>query len=154
MELSRFTDYALRVLMYVAARSPQKVTLRELADSYHVSQHHLVKIVHKLGTLGYLHNRRGRSGGIYLGRAADDIRVGDVVRHTETHLNLVECFSAHSNQCCITPACQLKGVFHDARDAFLQVLDTCTIADLVKNRASLLRLIHPPIASAKTGAFS
>jgi Rrf2 family nitric oxide-sensitive transcriptional repressor len=143
MELSRFTDYSLRVLMYTAARSPEKVTLRELADSYRVSQHHLVKIVHKLGTLGYLRNQRGRSGGVYLGRAAEDICVGDVVRHTETHLNLVECFSAIGNHCCIAPACQLKGVLFNARDAFLTVLDACTIADLVKNRAELLRLIPP-----------
>jgi Rrf2 family nitric oxide-sensitive transcriptional repressor len=143
MELSRFTDYALRVLMYSSARSPEKVTLRELADAYRISHHHLVKIVHKLGLLGYLRNQRGRSGGIYLGRAAEDIRVGEVVRHTETHLNLVECFTTKATCCRISPVCQLKGALHEARDSFLKVLDSYTIADLVKNRAALLRLLPP-----------
>ena len=143
MELSRFTDYALRVLMYTAARSNEKVTLRELADAYRISHHHLVKIVHRLGTLGYLRNQRGRSGGILLGRAPEDIRVGDVVRHTETHFNLVECFDAHHDICRISSACQLKGALFEARDAFLRVLDSYTVADLVENRRGILRLVQP-----------
>ena len=141
MELSRFTDYALRVLIYTAARSPEKVTLRELADAYRISHHHLVKIVHKLGALGYLRNQRGRSGGIYIGRPPADIRVGDVVRHTETHFNLAECFNAATDQCRISPVCRLKGVFHEACDSFLSVLDSYTIADLAIQRSGLLKLL-------------
>jgi Rrf2 family nitric oxide-sensitive transcriptional repressor len=146
MELSRFTDYAMRVLIYTAARSPEKVTLRELADAYRISHHHLVKIVHKLGTLGYLRNQRGRSGGIYIGKPASEIRIGDVIRQTETHFNLVECFSAVTDQCRISPVCRLKGVFHEATDAFLAVLDSYTVADLATNRPGLLKLlpIHAP----------
>ena len=143
MELSRFTDYALRVLMYTASRSTEKVTLRELADAYRISHHHLVKIVHRLGTLGYLRNQRGRSGGILLGRPPEDIRVGEVVRHTETHFNLVECFDSHHDVCRISSVCQLRGAIHEARDAFLRVLDSYTLADLVQNRRSILRLIQP-----------
>jgi Rrf2 family nitric oxide-sensitive transcriptional repressor len=141
MELSRFSDYSLRVLIYAAARDGEKVTLSELAQAYRISHHHLVKIVHYLGKLGYLANRRGRSGGILLGRKAADIRVGDVIRKTETHFNLVECFNAATDTCRISPTCRLKGVFQEACQAFLDVLDHYTIEDLVKSRAPILRLL-------------
>lgn len=141
MELSRFSDYSLRVLIYAAAREGEKVTLSELAQAYRISHHHLVKIVHFLGKLGFLHNRRGRSGGILLGRKATDIRVGDVIRKTETHFNLVECFDPASDTCRISPTCRLKGVFQEATQAFLDVLDHYTIEDLVQSRSSILRLL-------------
>jgi Rrf2 family nitric oxide-sensitive transcriptional repressor len=141
MELSRFSDYSLRVLIYAAARDGEKVTLSELAQAYRISHHHLVKIVHFLGRLGFLHNRRGRSGGILLGRKAVDIRVGDVIRKTETHFNLVECFNAASDTCRISPTCRLKGVFQEATQAFLDVLDHYTVEDLVESRSSILRLL-------------
>lgn len=141
MELSRFSDYSLRVLMYAAARDNQKVTLSELAQAYRISHHHLVKIVHYLGKVGYLNNRRGRSGGIQLGKKAEEIRVGDVIRHTETHFNLAECFNPATDMCRISPTCRLKGVFHEARDAFLDVLDHYTLEDLVQNRNPILRLL-------------
>jgi Rrf2 family nitric oxide-sensitive transcriptional repressor len=141
MELSRFSDYSLRVLIYAAARDGEKVTLSELAQAYRISHHHLVKIVHFLGRLGFLHNRRGRSGGILLGRKAADIRVGDVIRKTETHFNLAECFDAASDRCRISPTCRLKGVFQEATQAFLDVLDHYTIEDLVESRSSILRLL-------------
>ncbi len=141
MELSRFSDYSLRVLIYAAAREGEKVTLSELAQAYRISHHHLVKIVHYLGKLGFLHNRRGRSGGILLGKKASDIRVGDVIRKTETHFNLVECFDPATDTCRISPTCRLKGVLHEACQAFLDVLDHYTIEDLVQSRAPILRLL-------------
>jgi Rrf2 family nitric oxide-sensitive transcriptional repressor len=141
MELSRFTDYALRVLMYAAVRESEKVTLGELTSAYRISHHHLVKIVHYLGKTGYLQNRRGRSGGIRLGRLPADIRVGEVVRRTETHFNLAECFDPVCDMCKLSPSCQLKGVFMEARDAFLGVLDRYTLQDLVSNPKPLMRLL-------------
>ncbi len=141
MELSRFSDYSLRVLIYAAARDGEKVTLSELAQAYRISHHHLVKIVHYLGKLGFLSNRRGRTGGILLGRKAADIRVGDVIRKTESHMNLVECFTEGSESCRIAPSCRLKGVFKEATQAFLDVLDHYTIEDLVQSRSSILRLL-------------
>ncbi|TLD72368.1 Rrf2 family transcriptional regulator [Phragmitibacter flavus] len=141
MELSRFSDYSLRVLMYAAAKEDEKVTLGELAAVYRISQHHLVKIVHYLGKLGYLQNRRGRSGGIRLGMPPAEIRVGDVIRHTETHFNLAECFSVGSNLCRLTPGCRLKGVFHEATEAFLGVLDGYTLEDLVLSSKPTLLLL-------------
>ena len=102
-----------------------------------------MKIVHFLGKEGYLHNRRGRSGGIILGRRAEEIGVGEVIRKTETHLNLVECFDEQNSFCRISPVCRLRGVVSEARDAFLKVLDNYTVADLSSNRKALLRLLLP-----------
>lgn len=153
MELSRFSDYSLRVLIYAAARENQKVTLGELAQAYRISQHHLVKIVHYLGKSGFLRNQRGRSGGILLGKRPGEIRVGDVIRKTETHFNLAECFSAGTDLCRISPACRLKGVLHEARDAFLEVLDHYTLEDLVQNRSAILRLLSMPGGSAPAPAL-
>lgn len=148
MELSRFSDYSLRVLIYAAAREGEKVTLSELAQAYRISHHHLVKIVHYLGKLGYLNNRRGRSGGILLGRKPGDIRVGDVIRKTESHFNLAECFNPATDTCRISPTCRLKGVLHEACQAFLDVLDHYTIEDLVQSRSSILRLLSLNSSSA------
>ena len=142
MELSRFTDYSLRVLIYAAAREGQKVTLAELTRAYRISQHHLVKIVHYLGKEGFLRNQRGRTGGILLGREPGEIRVGDVVRSTETHTDLVECFNPANDTCRLTPACKLKGVLQEARAAFFSVLDSYTLDDLVRARGpGIIRLL-------------
>lgn len=142
MDLSRFTDYSLRVLIYAAARNPEKITLTELTRAFQISRHHLVKIVHHLGKLGYLDNRRGRNGGIYLGRNPEQVSVGDVVRRTETHMNLVECFSPRSNACRIFSSCRLMGVLIEARDAFFSVLDSYTLADIASNKRSILNLLR------------
>lgn len=139
MELSRFTDYSLRVLIYAAAKGSEKITLAELTNAYRISHHHLVKIVHFLGKEGFLQNRRGRNGGIMLARDPKDVTVGAVVRRTETHLNLVECFDPRNDACRISPSCKLKGALYAARDAFLSILDRYTLADLVVNRKPLLQ---------------
>ncbi len=123
MELSQFTDYSPRGLIYSTVRQPEKITITELTKVYRISHHHLVKVVHHLGKLGYLENKRGRNGGIYLGKNPHQVSIGDVVRRTETHLNLVECFNAKNNACRLTPACRLMGALIEARDAFFGVLD-------------------------------
>jgi len=143
MELSRFSDYSLRVLMYAASKGDEKVTLSELANVHRISQHHLVKIVHYLGKLGYLQNRRGRCGGIRLGKEASEITVGEVIRKTETHFHLTECFQAGTNTCRLAPACRLKGVFQQACEAFLAVLDDYTLEDLVVNQKRALLALTP-----------
>ena len=141
MELSRFSDYSLRVLIYAAASENEKITLSELANAYRISQNHLVKIVHFLGKEGYLANSRGRSGGIRLGKKPQDVRVGEVIRKTETHWDLAECFNA-GNQCKLSPSCRLKGVFEEARNAFLDVLDHYTLEDLVQSSKPIIRLLN------------
>jgi Rrf2 family transcriptional regulator, nitric oxide-sensitive transcriptional repressor len=142
MELSRFTDYSLRVLIYAAAKGPVKITLAELTSAYRISHHHLVKIVHNLGKLGYLLNKRGRNGGILLGCNPAHVSVGEILRKTETHLNLVECFSQKNNTCRLSPSCRLMAALIEARDAFLGVLDTYTLADLASNKRNILNLLR------------
>lgn len=135
MELSQFTDYSLRVLIYVGVRGEQ-VSVREIAESYAISQHHLVKVVHQLAKLGFLKTLRGRNGGITLGRDPGDIRVGDVVRGVEG-FGLVECFPERGGDCLIDGTCLLKGALAKARKAFLAELDKLTIADLIVPRGRL-----------------
>lgn len=134
MKLTRYTDYSLRVLMHLAARPERLSSISEIARCYRISQNHLMKVVHDLRKAGYVTAVRGRSGGIRLGRPAEEINVGDVVRHTEEGFDLVNCGS-----CIIAPACGLTGVLAEALTAFMRTLDGYTLADLVANRMDALR---------------
>ncbi len=130
MRLAEYTDYTLRVLMYCAARPQQLVTIGELAEHHQVSKNHLMKIVNDLARQGILETTRGRGGGLRLMKDAGKIRVGDVVRASETDFRLVECFDPESNQCTLSPSCRLKGLFHDALNAYFKELDAMTVAEL------------------------
>ena len=130
MRLSEYTDYSLRVLMYCAANPERLVTIAELAEQHQVSRNHLMKVVNDLARQGLLATTRGRGGGLRLLPKPADIRVGDVVRRSETDFRLVECFDGASNTCSLTPDCRLKGVFGSALAAYLQVLDSTTLADI------------------------
>ncbi len=134
MKLTRYTDYSLRVLMHLAAKPDRLSSISEIARTYGISQNHLMKVVHDLRKEGFVAAVRGRSGGIRLARPADEIIVGQVVRHTEEGFNLVDCPS-----CVIAPACGLTGVLAEALSAFMAVLDRHTLADLVANRVDALR---------------
>ena len=134
MKLTRYTDYALRVLMHVAARPERLSSIGEIARLYGISQNHLMKVVHDLAKAGFLTGVRGRSGGIRLGRPAGEIVIGEVVRHTEDGFDLVDC-----GACMIAPACGLTGVLGEALGAFMVVLDRYTLADLVEGRLDALR---------------
>ncbi|MBL0897780.1 MAG: Rrf2 family transcriptional regulator [Reyranella sp.] len=142
MRLTRYTDYAMRVLLYLGAQPDRICSIGEIAKAYGVSQNHLMKVAHDLGKAGYVEGVRGRSGGIRLARPADRINVGAVVRRTEEGFELVECES-----CIIAPACGLVGVLDEALAAFMAVLDRYTLADLLKKRGKLLRLFDLPLAS-------
>ena len=131
MRLAEYTDYTLRVLMYCAARPQQLVTISELADHHRVSKNHLMKIVNDLARQGLLETTRGRGGGLRLMKSAQGIRVGDVVRASETDFRLVECFDAETNQCTLSSACRLKGLFNSALNAYFKALDGMTLAELV-----------------------
>ena len=137
MRLTRYTDYALRVLTYLGAQPDKVCSIAEIARAYDISQNHLMKVAHDLGKAGYIEGVRGRSGGIRLGKPAEQINVGDVVRHTEEGFDLVEC-----GGCAIAPACELTGVLHEALTAFMTVLDRYTLADLLKRRTKLMRLLE------------
>ncbi len=143
MYITRQTDYALRVLLYVAVQEDRMATIQEIADSYGVSKNHLMKVVHKLTKKGYLETVRGKNGGLKLGVKPVAVRIGTLVREMEPDLELVECFSA-TNGCVITPACALKGIFAQGLAAFLGALDQYTLEDVLPEacRAQLLQLLN------------
>lgn len=130
MHITLFTDYALRVLMYLALNPTQQVTIREIADSYGISKNHLMKVVQDLNNKGYLKATRGKNGGLRLRGEPEGINLGTLVRTTEQDLTLVECFGSNG-QCVITPACQLKRVLAEALETFFHTLDGYTLADLL-----------------------
>ena len=131
MRLAEYTDYTLRVLMYCAARPQQLVTIGELADHHALSKNHLMKIVNDLARQGVLATTRGRGGGLRLLKDPAEIRVGDVVRASETDFRLVECFDDSINACMLSPACRLKQVLGSALQAYFRELDGATLADIV-----------------------
>ncbi|MES1981761.1 MAG: Rrf2 family transcriptional regulator [Pseudomonadota bacterium] len=125
-----YTDYSLRVLLYLAARPEHAVTIGELADFYKISRNHLVKVVHNLGIQGFIVTTRGKKGGIRMARAADQILIGDVVRKMEADLDLLECFNPNTDRCVISRSCTLKAVMFSAQADFLNRLDRHTLADV------------------------
>lgn len=141
MRLTRYTDYALRVLMQVGLSGGRLVRIAEIAERFDISRNHLTKIVHQLGVHGYLETIQGRHGGIRLARSPETIVIGDVVRDFEEGFDLVECFNTDRCDCRIQPACVLKGTLDEALDAFLGVLDSTTLADLLVPHRRLRTLL-------------
>jgi Rrf2 family nitric oxide-sensitive transcriptional repressor len=142
MRLTVYTDYSLRVLMYVTLHADRRPTIPEIATSYGISRNHLMKVVYELGVAGYLETSRGKNGGMRLARPASQIGLGEVVRSSEPDLALVPCMNAGNAACVILPACRLRGALHQARSAFLAVLDDYSLADLVENRDALKALLE------------
>ncbi len=138
MRLTFHTDYALRMLIFLALREGEQTTIREIAEAYGISRNHLMKVAHKLQQQGYLHTTRGRGGGLSLARPAQDIRLGRLVKAMEPDLALAECFGP-DNQCVITPHCRLKGVLGKALKSFLDTLDEHTLAELTGRGARALK---------------
>lgn len=143
MKLTSFTDYSLRVLIYLGIQPQRLATIAEIAEAYEISEHHLTKVVHFLGKSGWLANIRGKGGGMRLARPLHEITVGAVVRQTEREAALVECQEPAGGNCCISPVCTLRGVLEEAFAAFHAVLDGYTMEDLLHNRVALLR--HFPV---------
>ncbi len=141
MRLTTYTDYALRLLMYVAVKDDGLATIGDVAAGYGISRNHLMKVAHQLGVAGYLETVRGRSGGLRLARPAKAIGLGDVVRDTEQDMALVPCFDPADKSCTIRSCCALRRALENASAAFLDVLDGYTLADLVKPRTPLRTLL-------------
>jgi Rrf2 family nitric oxide-sensitive transcriptional repressor len=137
MRLSTFSDYSLRVLMYLGAQPDRLVTIAEIAAGHGISESHLMKVVHQLGRGGFIETVRGKGGGIRLGRAANDIGLGDVIRHTESDFALVECLGG-SATCRIQGACCLNSILNQGVKALFLVLDGYTLADLLVNPQGLV----------------
>lgn len=142
MHLTRFTDYSLRVLIYLAVKGEQRSTITEIAERFDISRNHLMKVVQELNRLGYISAIRGKHGGLLLRRDPAEITLGRLVRDTERDLSMVECFG-DDNECIITPACRLKPILAEALGAFLTVLDRYTLKDMLGPRQpDLIRLLH------------
>ncbi len=150
MRLTVYTDYSLRVLMYVALHPDHRPTIGQIASSYGISKNHVMKVVHQLGVAGYIETVRGQSGGMRLRRPANEVNLGEVVRRTEPDLALVPCFEPTNSACVITPACRLRHALHEARAAFLAVLDGYSLADLVDNGEVLRELFARGLQSTLT----
>jgi Rrf2 family transcriptional regulator, nitric oxide-sensitive transcriptional repressor len=142
MQLTRFSDYALRVLMFANAAGDRLVNIEEMADAYDISRAHLMKVVNALTRTGYLTPVRGRSGGVRLAMPAEEVVLGDVIRATEPDFALVECF-ATGNQCVITKCCKLQGVLDEALSAFLAVLDKHTLASIALRARDFRAILQP-----------
>jgi Rrf2 family transcriptional regulator, nitric oxide-sensitive transcriptional repressor len=140
MKLTAFTDYSLRVLIYLAAQPKRRATIAAIAESFEVSENHLTKVVHFLGKAGWLANVRGKGGGLELAMPPELIGIGQVVRETEGGA-VAECFASGGGNCCIAGICGLSGVLDEAVKAFYGALDRYTLADLVQNRQELARVM-------------
>ena len=143
MRLTTFSDYSLRVLIYLASAPEGRATIAEIARGFDVSENHLVKVVHLLGRIGVLVNTRGRGGGLRLAAPPSSINVGRVVRATES-AEIAECFDRESNTCALAGRCRLEVVLHEAVEAFYAVLERHTLADLVANRRQIATLLAMP----------
>lgn len=153
MQLTQFTDYSFRVLMFLAIKG-EAATIGEIVESYGVSKNHLTKVVHNLSRLGYIQSTRGKGGGIRLARQPEEINIGRLVLATEPNFDLVECFRAETSACPLTPACMLRRVLGEAQRSFLETLERYSLADLVGNRDMLAGLfvrrpvLQPPVRSS------
>ncbi|SIT89214.1 transcriptional regulator, BadM/Rrf2 family [Edaphobacillus lindanitolerans] len=137
-----YTDYSLRVLMYLGAKAPAELsTIQGISDAYGISKNHLMKVTHELGKMGYVETVRGRGGGVRLAVPPEEINIGAVVRQTEDDFNIVECFSSTANRCVLSPICGLRGALNRALLAYLAVLDEYTLADFLINKDDIAAVL-------------
>ena len=141
MRLTTFTDYTLRVLIYLGANDARRATIGQIAAAYGISENHLMKVVHHLAQEGYIETTRGKGGGMRLARDPRSINVGEIVRGTETDQNLVECFDREASDCRIEAACALRGILGRAVESFYEALERHTLADLLTAKPRLQRLL-------------
>ncbi|PRH83159.1 RrF2 family transcriptional regulator [Arenimonas caeni] len=141
MKLTDYTDYTLRVLIYLGLHQDELVTIQQVADGYRISKNHLMKIVNQLSQSGVVAATRGRNGGVRLALPPERINIGAIVRATEADFRIVECFDQVNNQCVLSPACRLRAAMHEALEAFFRVLDGLTLADVIANAGQIRALV-------------
>ena len=140
MQLTQFTDYSLRALIYIALRR-ESCTIKDITDAYDISINHMVKIVHNLSKMALIKTTRGKNGGITMAADPASINLGTLIQQLEPHFDLVPCFNKTKANCCIAPACKLKSVLNEANLAFMSVLKKYTLADVLLNGNALSGLL-------------
>jgi Rrf2 family nitric oxide-sensitive transcriptional repressor len=149
VHLTQFSDYSLRLALYLACHPERVVSVDEVSRAFGISRHHLVRVVQTLTDLGVVEAQRGRGGGMRLAMPSSAINVGWLIRQTEPHFNLVECFEPETNTCPIAPACGLKGALQRAQQAFLDVLDEYHLGDFQSRRRDLVALLDHSLRRRK-----
>lgn len=149
MQLTTHSDYALRLLIYLMSHPSRKVSTREVADAYGISLHHLTKVAKSLTKAGWLVAARGGGGGLTLAPHTPGVRVGEIIRYTETTIDVAECFTASTNTCPIIGVCRLKPVLYRARKAFFDVLDSVTIQEIARNPGELNPVFEASLAGRR-----
>ncbi|MBC2604691.1 RrF2 family transcriptional regulator [Pelagicoccus albus] len=137
MELTKFSDYSLRTLIYLGINEERVVPLLEISEAYSISRNTLAKISNFLSQHEVIISSRGNQGGVRLAKAAEDINIGTLVRKTESHIPLVECFASDGGSCCINKCCTLKGVLRSAENAFYKELEKYSLADLITGKSRI-----------------
>ncbi len=146
MQLTLYTDYSLRVLLYLGEHPNERITITQMSEYFDISRNHLVKVVHNLGKLELIHTIRGKNGGMWLAQEPKNINIATVVRKVEPHMNLLECFDDKTNTCPITKNCGLKHILFKAKKSFMDVLKEHTLADLLpENNNTVIQ--HIPLKS-------
>lgn len=142
MKLTSYTDYSIRVLMFLAMKNEHELSnIDEISKAYNIKKNHLTKIIHELGKLGYVETIRGRNGGVRLKKKPVEINIGEVVRRTEEDFYLLDCFDERTNSCGLSPICRFKSVLNEAMRAFFEVLDHYTLKDITSNKNQLLFML-------------
>ena len=137
MQLTSFTDYALRTLIYLAARPEDKSSVKKISEHYGISRNHLVKVVHRLSQLGYIETTKGKGGGVQIAKGTEKLRLGDLISQLEPNMNMVECFDAKTNTCRITNSCQLKHYLFEATNNFIKTMNKYSLGEVSITNASL-----------------
>lgn len=157
MQLTKFTDYSLRVVIYLARQPDRLATIAEIADAYGIPAAHLTKVVHKLGQRGYITTVRGKGGGMRLARHPDMINIGNLVRDSEDNMDIAECFDSANRTCPMLPACVLKSVLTEARKNFLATLDLYNLSDIAGSNMTLpskASPVKPKLSLSRAGKDS
>lgn len=146
MNLTNYTDYSLRVLIFLALKKDGELSkTKEIAENYNISKNHLIKIIHQLGQLGYIETIHGWNGGSKLAKDPKEINIGEVVSRTEEDFYIVDYFQQCGDYCATSPSCKLKDALHEALQAFLKILNGYTLEDLVQNKQDLNQLFSYPL---------
>ena len=143
MQLTLFSDYSLRLLMYLGLKPKQIIPIGEISEAFGVSRHYMLKVMNELVQLGYIEAVRGRGGGVYLAKRPADVKLGKLIRRTEPEGGVLDCIDNKHADCPIVPACRLRKVFTEAQHEFYRVLDQYTLADLIERPERLIRLLSP-----------